>query len=498
MPRTISIFFCLILVFPTAALADDTVAAGEIGRGLLSPKADVRAKAQARLVARIEKGGDLRTFVKAMGDAVSGWANRSERLLEVWLHQAVHGTAEEREEAVRLLAALGEPAIRRLSLELRHELQHGGDPAPTRPRPPAAPAPQQEGQVEDAAVPAPPPTPVLPQIYKLGDLLDRGMNALELRGLLQKAADAVEVKDLGRTYIVTATQPGHNALMLRLDELRKSAKELDALREHAKKKPKPLAPKDEPAAPKAGEQDDADKHNKPKQNDGAPAPVPPAKPVPPGSQPLSFWRVDPVLVHLPKHAWTRANVYAAKGTVALPRVTPNGGIGVHVGTTQQSAGWAHAVRRVPDARSGGLAPMGSVPAGGVAEFFSGKEISYTSDVSRRRGGAWVLMTKTIPHGIGLNVYLKREAGRMRVDLTATRTDVGTPIPVVEFKPSENAAPIEIERPEWSTTRARASFALGGEGGGAFVTLDGLASGREQIVLVLTVTRATPQQSATGR
>ena len=102
----------------------DKIAAGVIGRGLVSPDEAVRKKAVDRLLTRLEEGGDLADFLQRMGDAVGAWANRHERLMEVWIDRAVNGTAEERERAVLLLTALGPKAVRRLALELRHRDHH--------------------------------------------------------------------------------------------------------------------------------------------------------------------------------------------------------------------------------------------------------------------------------------------------------------------------------------------------------------------------------------
>lgn len=493
MPRSILLILCVLVALPVSASAEevkatDAASAGEIGRGLLSSKPEVRARAQADLLARIQKGGDLTTFVKAMGDAVAEWADRNERLMELWLHQAVHGTAEEREQAVRLLAALGAPAIRRLSLELRHRIQHEGADG-LEPASQQAKAPQE---AEDPHASAGSKNPVLPRIYNLADLLERGMNALELRGFIQKAADAVEVKKHAASFIVSATQQGHDALFTRLNELRKSAEQLDELRDDSKK-PSPAkpsggreAPPAEPAGPKPAP---------PKPN---PAPAPAAPKDDGGAGLAGVWRVEPVLFHLSADAWSRAYTSAGKSSRRpwkLPELRTDGAVGVRVGSVRDAATWAQAARRIPDARSDEMGALEGVSTGTSATFFSGRRIRYTGDVERTKGGAWGLVTKTIPHGIGLDLHLAGTGRDLRVELTATRTEVGLPIPVVRVRPSENAAPVELERPEWSTTRARTAFTLSSEGGGAFVALDGLASEQERVVLVLTVEPAMPDPDA---
>ncbi len=127
-------------------------------------------------------------------------------------------------------------------------------------------------------------------------------------------------------------------------------------------------------------------------------------------------------------------------------------------------------------------------------MFEGRQISYTKGLQRTKGGGWGLVTETIPHGLALDIALAHVEHTVRVDVRATQTQVGLPIPVVRIRPPTGGTPIELERPEWSTARLRTSFRIPPGGGGAALYLDGLPRGdEERIALVLTVVPAITEQ-----
>lgn len=93
--------------------------------------------------------------------------------------------------------------------------------------------------------------------------------------------------------------------------------------------------------------------------------------------------------------------------------------------------------------------------------------------------------------VELEIAIVRQANGLRVDVVAERTDVGTPVQVASVRPSPGAVAVELERPQWTTTRLATSFVLPGEAGGAFLPLEGLGKGPdEEVVLVLAVSPHT--------
>jgi hypothetical protein len=512
--------------------------AGEIGRGLLAPEASQRAQAVARLVTRLAEGRDTERFLRAMAEAIESWANQRERLLEVWIDQAVHGTAAEREQAVVLLSALGPTAVRRLTTELRHQHLHRGLAAGSpRAREDAGPA-AAVGSDE-----APPATgedgwgndePLndevagddagreelaagVPRRYELGDLIDDGWSGFKLSSMLRREADAVSVFRHDRGYIVNAAPEGHDRLrqflvVLRSGQTRSAA----GLVAEGTQPVLPSAP-----APGGGVQDNRKAAKGPgvdapagdgSQEDGGPSAgqessarsqaAPPtsqqALPIEgsaaqPGPPPVPLnrvqpaWRVVPMILHLPRGKALAAQLTAEHGTNAKRGTLLAAGEAL-TGSLADVKHWAALARRMPDARADlNLLGNKDLPAGERAQLFSGKVIRYSKDVSRLKGGAWGIVEGTIRNGIELEIAVARHARGLHVTVIAQRTDVGTPLPVVTVRPSPGAVPVELEQPEWSTTRLRMAFDLPGEAGGAFLPLEGLGrSPEDQVVLVLAV------------
>jgi len=512
--RSLAAVLLLALALPLPARAEDAPPAGAanaaadpeareaeaVGRGLLSSDEAVRGRAVERLLARIERGGDIGAFLEAMSRANRAWADRHERLMEVWLHDAVHGTAPERERAVRLLTALGERAIRRLALELRHARLHEGADA-VEPKADAAKAAAEPEQAETPDTPGPELATGIPRVYELRDLVARGMNPVELRSLLLKTADAQEVKQFKTLFVVTAADRGHELLRDRLDQLRVSyrlqGEEAGAKTAEASSASRPPADEHAPTSPASGtEAPPARDDGEPqvdvpeKTEDAPPAPVV----APEGKAAAARWRLEPTLFHLPRAALadlggggagTGDTLAGLRSAAAVPTLKAL----VRAPDAEVVAQWTKALRQVPDARVG-LPFEGEtlVVVDGTTRLFAGRSIRYSQDVRRTRGGACTIVTGTIEEGLGVEVALHAEPTLLRVDLVITRTDVGQPIPVVRFQPSAQAAPLEIELPEWSRTRIRRSFDLPPEGGGALLSLDGLGDANEdQLVLTLKVT-----------
>ena len=489
--------------------------AAEIGRALLSSDEAVRSKAVAQFLARIEQGGDLTWFLEAMSRATRVWADRHERLMEVWLHDAVHGSAAERERAVRLLAALGEEAIRRLALELRHARLHDRASGTAGSGRALNDTPQEatgaEGQAEAQPEAAEPLDEELaagtPRIYELQDLFARGMNPVELRSLLLKTANAVEAKQYKTVFVVTAEDKGHARLLDVLHDLRVSfrlATEAMAQKERAGTKRDAPAPPQKGATEAGARQAEAagqerapavpkGRRAKPQaaSDEGSRAPAA-AAPQVDGALPRRVWEIAPALLHLPRTALVNmaASQSGAQAWSKLPRGLFQPAQDV-IRTTDLLVvdQWMRALKRVPDARTElPLRGVRRVPSHGDIQLFAGKEIHYSKSVRRTKGGAWSIVTDTIPHGITLELTLRAEGTVLRVDVVATKTQVGLPIPVVRVQPSAQATPVELECPEWSTTRVRHSFDLPLQGGGALVSLEGLGStAADHLVLTLKIT-----------
>lgn len=491
----------------------DRIAAGVIGRGLVSPDEAVRRKAVDQLLARLRESGPVEPFLRAMGDAVGNWANQQDRLMEVWLDQAVNGTAAERDRAVLLLTALGAKAVRRLTLELRHGVRHRSPGEGTR----RAAAKADGTALDEPSASAAPQRPVelaagLPRRYDVADLLALGWDHWRLRSMLLREADAVSATKHTDGYIVTALPKGHESLRTHLQVLRTkpSAPAAGAIEAGAKKP--------------AGTESEADRDkNKPRQpvpgQDGGVAAAQPAPPTgaraqpgaarkgprPARAAPVPFnraapdWLISPELLHLP-----RGGLLAARLSVEGDAIHERDPIGrksdVVVGSLMDAKRWAREARQMPDARAElPLQGTTALAAGGTARLFAGKVIRYSKDLERTKGGAWRIVSDIVHHGIELKLVVTREDEGLRVRLRALRSDVGLPMRVVTVRPSERAAPVELECPEWDTTSVSRSFKLPLDGGGVFLPLEGLGSGADDhVVLVLGVEPykpSAPQQAA---
>jgi len=504
----------------------DKIAAGVIGRGLVSPDDAVRKKAVDRLLARLEEGGDLAGFLRRMGDAVRAWANQHERLMEVWIDQAVNGTGEERDRAVLLLTALGQKAVRRLALELRHRGHHApqqdaGSPVAAGEKskdqadrksksgsktaqPTDEVASEDEG-AEERPTGTPEIAAGLPRNYDVADLLKRGFTRWRLSNLLRKEADAVSVKEYAAGYIVTATEKGHEALRVHLATWRA---QLDAAASNEPAPGQAKGPDDDarakkPAAPPETSKQDAQAESA---QEGAATAAPVGKPrVTPRPGPILLnrsapqWQITPLILHLPQGGLLEARL-SAEGSQLDRRSPLRSDSDVILGSVADAKRWAAQARKVPDARvelpweGPSLIAMNT-----PVRLFAGKKIRYSKEVRQSAGGAWRILTGTIRHGIELELRLTREAKGLRVVLKAEHTEVGLPLPVVTIRPSPRAAPVELEQPQWSITRSSNSFLLAPEGGGAFLPLTGLGSGPDDhLVLVLSVEgyRPQPQQAGT--
>ncbi|MDA1194586.1 MAG: hypothetical protein O2894_05320 [Planctomycetota bacterium] len=443
-----TVLLCVLLGSSTPALADDPTDAARVGRGLLAQDAEVRRDAVEGLLARIKRGGDLTSFLADMGAAAADWANDRERLLDTWIEQAVHGSAAEREEAARLLAVLGPHAIARLAEELRHARAQGGRfEAASRvhsSNDAGADAGQEPTAEPEADSPPEQPAGIL-QLYNVRDLMARGMNAVEVRSLLQKVPDAVEVKDIGRgVYVVMAEMAGHQALRLRLETIRAT-----------------------PAA-----------------NAYAEAPTTPAP------DRVARWEIEATVYRAPFDTKDARQSYSSgMNGEALPDGLRSGTrTQVHTGTALDAAMWTRLLQRGPNAAQGVEAVgQNAIAAGQNGLLFAGEERLYRKALVRGKDGSWGIENGTLHLGIDLDIALVAGGSTLDLHVAATRTVVQEPIAVTRVSPTPAEAPVELELPEWSKTRARASLTLPLEGGAALLSLGELGGhDREQVIVVLQV------------
>jgi hypothetical protein len=156
------------------------------------------------------------------------------------------------------------------------------------------------------------------------------------------------------------------------------------------------------------------------------------------------------------------------------------------GSLAQFDGWARLLRRVPDAAQ---APepeaAGPLAAGRPCTLFSGKRVQYARTVVPTDGGAWKIVTGSLPRGLELTLTARPDGDALHVVLTASRTEVDLPLPVLTVRPAPGATPVDLERPDWSVTRTRATVWVPAGGGSAFVALGplGPASGPLPVVLL---------------
>ncbi len=442
-----------------------------ISRDLLSGDATARQRAAKRLLAATPDDGELRAYFTKLGKATAAWASHRERLLDDWVQQAVHGTAKGRAEAARLLSALGPVAIERLTRELRRaapqESKTNGSAAGSTPR-----ARKPTARVAPAApVESPATTPPTPEdrgaeakgaeekgaeakrantahIYDVRDLRKRGMNAVEVRSLLQKAPDASEVKNVGGgVYVVTASKEGHLALRIRLEELRTSIQTL-------------LNPR-ERTYPQAGT--------------------------------VRAWTVVPTIYRVPRSviAQPSGRYGAAVKRAGLPEGLDPLRSEVRTGTAVDAGMWMRLLQQGPGGVQGTRAD--GTTAHGHLVFFAGRERSYRKSIAQAADGRFVVELGSIRAGLELDVALTPNGKHLDILLLATRVEVAEPIPAIVVPHGPTAGPNVIDRPEWSRTRTRIPFRLPLTGGGAFVSLGGLGSNEQEhfIVVLQVVQRKKP-------
>jgi len=462
---------------PSALTAAQRAEASSIGRNLISPDVATRRRASARLRDHIARGHDLKTFLEAMSDAMAEAANGNARLVEFWLDRAVNGSGAERARAMRLLAAFGPTAVRRLAVELERRQLDDATSA------------SQKKEQDLLNAPA-----GVPRLYDVRTLLKReGATAMSVRNMIEKQADAVEVQQSGLYFIVTASAKGHERLRTHINRILiqgvlQTAQTLEAavgsdgaqretVPQEAALARQPKSPRPPPGqttrsgATQAGPARSTNGLEA-KGHAGARKPAP---------RPEAFerneptWLIDTTLLSFPRDgavlsAWMGGDPAADAAGRAHTRI--------RLGTAGDAQKWAAMALQVPDARR-------DLP-------LRGDPTIRAKDVRATKGQGWRIVTGMIRHGLTLDLrvsptHSEDGKGLLAVEATLTRTDVGSPMPVVLVHPSPRTAPVELDRPEWSTTRTQAHFSLPLEGGGALLALEGISSTpSEQLILILRI------------
>lgn len=506
MRPVLTLALLLVALAPTAH-AEETVEpdadAARVGRLLLADDDARRAEGEALLLARIARGGDLRPFVRRMASAARTWANDENRLVETWIRQAVEGDLEERERAVRLITAMGEKAVMRLALELRHRVRHHGNddqaPAGSDAAPADPPAPSQ-------VAPQTLTVPHTPRVYDVTALKQKGLNPVQVVNFLRKEADASEVGSGPTRFVVYADTSGHERLARKLSEIRvamaRQGAEADAAAPQEAKPPEndaPApggdAPPPPPVADQAGEATP----------DGA-TEAAAARPAPAASGPR--WLVEPMVVRVPRDASLAKRVKAWTGMrvdVITPLLTPADQgqrkaaptSAAVVGTLDAIDTWFEQAPALPEARTA-YGERIEIVAGRAARGFVGREVPYRRDVRQaKKSGAWRVDQDILQSGLELGFQLTTKAEALRLQIDARLSEVSKPMATTQVRPEQGAEPIELDVPEWNRQSRADTVEIPPEGGGLLMAMLDPSKADRGLVLILLRVRPAPLE-AMGR
>ena len=392
--------------------------APEVGRALLSPDEDVRAKAVAALREAVRSGAATDTYVDALARAVSTWANHHARLADLWVERAVEGDARERRVAVRLLHALGPDAVERLALELRHQRHRPDIPRGTtaeqtveRAEARAAGA-ADAGGAEPQQAPSGPPDNRTPRIYSVKRLAASGMNALQIRSFLQKQANASQVLPYGDRYLVLAETDGHRRLQEAL-----ASRTRDAT---------PTKPAPTTQAPGT-----YDAPKKTTSKDGVsvdPSPSGPAR-----------WHIQAYVLQVPRE----------EAAALYGEAKADGGVVFRHGDPAAGRRWVEAARALPEARElGTWKPLRLADTQG-ATISAGKAFRFNKGVEKTESGAYRVVTGELHHGYIFAFRPEPADKAMVLRVDATRESISMPVPERVVTPAKNSAPIKVQEPQWS-------------------------------------------------
>lgn len=485
-------FACLLVAAfvatPLVAHADEvddgTIEARRLGRLLIASDSATRNKALDALLALIgEDPARLGEWLREACSSAAVWANRAERLEEVWRETAIEGSTSERRRAVRLLHALGPDAVERLTQEIKslRTMRRQPGARAAGPLPPSEPqvdeASSAEGEddaTDDAPADAQPPlaeaagagasTPALPHVqapataetpledsrlarmYDVARLRAKGKHGFALRRFLQLHADASEVVELGGSrWMVIAEAPGHAKLTAAIEaELAKDAANGGK------------------AGAKAAESGTA------------------VQSVPGKAGSLA----------LTAYAWA-----VPQGALEAMGVVPgasqkSGSAELPVGNKSLAKDWLETLRKTPDARQIDAWSNEPLALGESAEFFIGRVLPYNRSIVERPGGAYAIETAELQHGHLLRIHARRgesaETGPVELEIEAGRMVVLQPIPTFEVRPTKDGPAVTLHSPTWSRTERALKGAFAAEGGAVRIALQGIdgIGGGQPLVIVL--------------
>ncbi|MDJ0973132.1 MAG: hypothetical protein QNJ98_01555 [Planctomycetota bacterium] len=477
---------------------DPDANAARVGRLLLADDDAKRAEGEALLLARIAKGGDLKAYVRRMADAARTWANDDSRLVETWIRQAVTGDMEQRERAVRLITAMGEKAVMRLALELRHHTRHLGNDAQA-----GAANEQTMNDAPAASEPAPQvmaaAVPHTPRVYDVTALRQKGMNPVQVLNFLRKEADASEVGSGPTRFVVYAAAAGHQRLAKRLSEIRVEVA-----------KQKKADTKQQAESEDAGDADDG-------------LPPPPAAPVADNAGGVkraapdsgaadgldetgARWSVEPMVVRVPRDAslaerlstWKAMKVdvitpFLAPAQQSQRKAAPTSAS--VVGAADAIADWFEKAPALPEARTAYGERLKITP-GRAAKGFVGREVPYRRTVRQaKKSGAWRVDQDILQSGLELRFQLTTKAEALALRVDARLSEVSKPMATTQVRPEKGAEPIELDVPEWNRQSRSDTFEIARAGGGLLMVMADPAKADQGLVLILLRVKPAEQADA---
>lgn len=154
------------------------------------------------------------------------------------------------------------------------------------------------------------------------------------------------------------------------------------------------------------------------------------------------------------------------------------------GPLASSEPWTDTLQQVADAQ---LLGRGSadVATGPLAKAHLGSPVVYRCCVEPAQGQAWAVRTDTIQAGLSVEAVLAPD-GLLR--LAAVWVEVLQPMPIQRTRPAAGVDPIELDRPDWSATRARFEVRAAREGGTLLLTVPGLLPDADRAVALVVTLR----------
>lgn len=146
-----------------------------------------------------------------------------------------------------------------------------------------------------------------------------------------------------------------------------------------------------------------------------------------------------------------------------------------------------ALSGLADARPLAEAEPLTVFLGDVQTLLPAGTVSYRKGVRATAKGAWAVETGLLPRGLEVRARVDREEGSgLVLALEARWTEVPSPLPTKEVRPAADVEPVEVDVPEWRTSRTETRVALPADGAEvATVAIPGLVPGRVAVLEIVT-------------